>query len=440
MSIKKFFHRLFSERSLAALSYVVAAIVTGAACVGFMRLFEVVLHHRFDLTSIGKLAWIVTPVSFVIIVFAIRRFAPMAAGTGIPQAVYAAEHFRPHSESILMPLISFRTLVMKCATLLAAIAVGASTGREGPTVHVAMCVFCLILFGIRRITGQKFDMRSAIVAGGAAGLAAAFNTPLAGVAFAIEELSSDVFHSMKEIVLVAIIVAAIAAKAITGDYTYFGKLSSMGDLSLVSILVIASLAGLAGSVFSTLLWKGQRWIQTNPRLKKAIWLLPALFGLGVIALSAVNAQDVMGPGNLLAKRLLNGETIQGVGFFSISKILSTLFTYWAGLAGGIFAPCLSIGAAIGSELSGWLQAPMASAALIGMAAFLAGTIQAPMTCFIIVFEMTNDHHMLLPVMLACLVAVIAARLTGSHHLYKTLASFYQDLFSLPGEPVSKIPV
>src|SRR5262245_58785398 len=127
MSLQKFFLRLFSKRSLAALSYVVAAIVTGATCVGFMRLFEVVQRHRMALRSIGRFALIITPLVFMIIVLAIRRLAPMAAGTGIPQAVYAAEHFRPHTEPLLMPLISIRTLFMKVTTLLAAVAVGAST-------------------------------------------------------------------------------------------------------------------------------------------------------------------------------------------------------------------------------------------------------------------------------------------------------------------------
>jgi chloride channel protein, CIC family len=437
VDLRKIFIRLFSKRSLAALSYVAAAVITGGVCVGFMRLFEVVLHHRLDLHSIGGAAWVVTPLGFLVIVVLIRRIAPFSAGTGIPQAVYAAEHFRPQSESLLRPLVSFRTLFMKCAALLAAIAVGASTGREGPTVHIAMCVFCLTLFGIRRLTGLHFDMRSAIVAGGAAGLAAAFNTPLAGVAFAIEELSSDVFHSMKEIVLIAIIVAAITAKAITGDYVYFGRLSSMGDLPLLSVVLISLAAGLLGALFSTLLWKGQLWIQMESRSRKVEWAVPVLFGLGLVALSAASSLDVMGPGNTVAKRLLEGEALPGLAVFPVTKMLSTLLTFWSGLAGGIFAPCLSIGAAVGSALSGWLHAPIASAALIGMAAFLAGTIQAPMTCFIIVFEMTNDHHLLLPTMLACLIAVIAARLTGSPHLYKTLASFYHDFFFPPIEPVPK---
>jgi H+/Cl- antiporter ClcA len=242
---------------------------------------------------------------------------------------------------------------------------------------------------------------------------------------------------MKEIVLIAIIVAAITAKAFTGEYTYFGRLATMGDLSLVSVTVISIIAGLFGALFSTLLWKGQWWIQKKIRFKKIVFLLPAVFGLALVALSALSSLDVMGPGNTLAQRLLQGDTLPNIGLFPLNKMLATLLTFWAGLAGGIFAPCLSIGAALGASMAPILKTPLASAALIGMAAFLAGTIQAPMTCFIIVFEMTNDHHLLLPVMLACLIAVVVARLTGSPHLYKTLAAFYQEFLPLPINPATK---
>ncbi|MBX7149041.1 chloride channel protein [bacterium] len=430
-NIKKAFLNLFSRHSIEACAYIGAAILTGIVCVEFMRLFEIVLSHRLDFVTIGPYVWLVTPLSFLIIVILIKRFAPFAAGTGIPQAVYAARHFKPGTEKRLFPLISFPTLLVKSMALLAAIAVGASTGREGPTVHIAMCVFCLSLTFVRRFTGLKFDMRSAVVAGGAAGLAAAFNTPLAGVAFAIEELSSDVFTSMKEIVLIAIIVAAITAKAFTGDYFYFGNLISGGDLSLTAIVFIAIVSGLCGAWFSTCLWKGQRFVQKNITKTKWIYAWPFICGLILVCIASLSHADVMGPGNTVAKQLLEGETVKGIILFPLTKIIATLMTFWSGLAAGIFAPCLAVGAAIGNILAGVLHVSLASAALIGMASFLAGTIQAPMTSFIIVFEMTNDHHMLLPVMLACLIAVVVARLTGSQHLYKTLSDFYAEIFSVP---------
>src|SRR4029077_7744791 len=99
-------------------------------------------------------------------------------------------------------------------------------------------------------------------------------------------------------------------------------------------------------------------------------------------------------------------------------------TYWSGIAGGIFAPCLAIGAALGAEIARWTGASLSSCALIGMAAFLSATIQAPITAFVIIFEMTGHHQMLLPVMLASLLAFMTARLVGAAHFYQALAAGY----------------
>jgi len=105
---------------------------------------------------------------------------------------------------------------------------------------------------------------------------------------------------------------------------------------------------------------------------------------------------------------------------------ATLLTYWSGIAGGIFAPSLSMGAGLGADIGYWTGDPTTACAVIGMAAFLAATIQAPMTAFVIIFEMTGYHEMLLPVMLASLIAVMTARLFGAKHLYQTLAGFYGE--------------
>ena len=104
-------------------------------------------------------------------------------------------------------------------------------------------------------------------------------------------------------------------------------------------------------------------------------------------------------------------------------------TYWSGIAGGIFAPCLSIGASLGADVGHWLGIPVATCAMIGMAAFLSGTIQAPITSFVIIFEMTGQHQMLVPIMLASLTAFMVARLLGAKHLYASLSLSYQYLLS-----------
>jgi H+/Cl- antiporter ClcA len=420
---------------LTLFAYLFAAAATGAACWLFMKGFEFVLDRRLDFNSIGPWAWVATPVLFLLAVELVRRIAPCAAGTGIPQAVFAAENLSASNEKRLWPLVSGRTLTVKVLALLLGVWAGASTGREGPTVHIATCVFLGLMVIFRSFTGISFDLRSAVVAGGAAGLAAAFNTPLAGVTFAVEELTADSFSSIKDVVLMAIIVAAIAAKALTGDYTYFGRLSDPADVTLWAVLAVGLVGGAAGAFFSTTLLAGQRW---TARLSRGAgrWALPVFMSLALLAVAALFGTRVLGPGNKSAQALLSGEPSPWIFSFPWTKMAATLLTYWSGLAGGIFAPCLAIGAALGADVAHWIALPVAGCALIGMAAFLSGTIQAPITAFVIIFEMTGRHDLLLPVMLASLIAFMTARVLGARHLYQTLSDNYRFMLgsgSLPGE-------
>ena len=400
---------------------VAAAGLTGVACVWFMWGFDGVLDHRIA----GRWRWIATPALFVLSVELIRRCAPCAAGPGIPQAIFAARHVKDENESKLAPLTSFRTMAVKIAALYIGLWAGASTGREGPTVHVATCVFIGVILLARRLSGIKIDLRSAVVAGGAAGLAAAFNTPLAGVTFAIEELAGDYFGSMKDYVIMAIIFAAITAKALTGDYTYFGRLAEPAAIPLTAILVIGALGGLLGAAFSTALVQGQGYFGRLRALHR--YVVPASMALGLLLTAKYSAADMLGPGNGAAQALVRGEFGHWAWAYPFEKIAATLFTFWSGMAGGIFAPCLSVGAALGADVAQWMTLPVAGCALVGMAAFLSGTIQAPITAFVIIFEMTGHHQMLLPVMLGSLLGFMIARLTGAAHLYQALCVNYNSL-------------
>lgn len=414
--------------------YITAAIFTGVSCVVFMRLFDFVLRHSLTFQTVGRWCWVTTPILFLIAVEMIRKFAPLAAGTGIPQTIFASQHLSPDTEQELMPLVSLKTMTVKIVTLLLGVWACASTGREGPSVHVATCVFMGVVLFFRRWMGFKFDHRSVVVAGGAAGLAAAFNTPLAGLTFAIEELNTDQFASMKEFVLMAIIVAAIAAKSLTGEYAYFGKLLEPEGVPLLATLLIGIAGGVAGAFFSTALIKGTkafgRFRETRYR-----WLVPVGLSLALLVLGAWTGENVFGPGNQAAQTLTRGEFGLWVVWFPLTKMAATLFTYWSGMAGGIFAPSLSIGSALGATLGHTLNVSVASCALIGMAAFLSGTIQAPITSFVIIFEMTGHHQMLLPIMLGSLSAFMVARLLGADHLYQTLAEQYHTLLK-PKDPSS----
>lgn len=413
-------------------TFVAAAAATGVACVWFMWGFEWVLDRRLDFARVGAWAWVTTPLLFVLSVQLIRRVAPCAAGTGIPQAVFAARRLNASNADQLSPLTSWLTLTVKVSALYLGLWAGASTGREGPTVHVAMCLFVGVVMLARRLSGIDMDLRSAVVAGGAAGLAAAFNTPLAGVTFAVEELSTDYFGSIKDFVLMAIIIAAVTAKSFTGEYGYFGRLAESPEVSWTAVAVIGVLGGLLGALFSTLLLEGQRRLEPHHRAHP--YALTALLSLCLLALARASAVDVLGPGAAAARSLVGGDYGSWASWYPGAKIAATLLTYWSGVAGGVFAPCLSIGAAIGSDVGAWLGMSAASCALVGMAAFLAGTIQAPVTAFVIIFEMTGHHRMLPPIMLGALAGSVVAHLVGAKHFYATLADGYARLLEGPEEP------
>jgi H+/Cl- antiporter ClcA len=402
-------------------AFIAAAGLTGVACVWFMWGFDFVLSHRIT----GAWRWAATPALFIVSVEMIRRFAPAAAGTGIPQAIFASQHGSPEAEAKLAPLTSAKTLTVKILSLYIGLLAGASTGREGPTVHVAACIFVGLILFFRSVTGLKVDLRSAVIAGGAAGLAAAFNTPLAGVTFAIEELTGDYFGGIKEFVIMAIIIAAITAKGLTGEYTYFGRMTDAPDMPLTAVLLIGLCGGLLGAFFSTAILKGQRAME--PYHKAHRYAVPALLAIALLCVSRISTADVLGPGNEAAQELVRGHFGAWAWGFPFEKMAATLLTYWSGIAGGIFAPSLSIGAALGSGIGRMLSVSIASCALVGMAAFLSGTIQAPITAFVIIFEMTGHHQMLPPIMMGALLGFMVARLVGAEHLYQALSRNYAYL-------------
>ncbi len=431
MSFNKLKKKLFEKLSthpygLTLFIYLSAAILTGIACVAFMRAFELVFGHLLDFKLMGAWCWLTTPLLFLAAIEMIRHFAPCADGAGIPQTIFAAKHMTDSNFKKISPLISWRTMVVKIIALLVGVWGGASTGREGPTVHIAACLFFGITFFLHKMFKLTFNMRSAVVAGGAAGLAAAFNTPLAGVTFAIEELSSDYFVAIKDMVLIAIIVAGLAAQTITGEYTYFGRLGGPYTSSLLAVLTVGIISGAAGTFFSVFLVKGRRWVMGLTGWPRYLVIIILAWGVLGIALYS-GMKGIMGPGNAVAQEYVEGNIFVSPVLFYFFKMAATYFTYWSGIAGGIFAPSLSMGAGMGAWVGGWLHEPIGICAVVGMAAFLAGTIQAPITSFVIIYEMTGQHQMLLPIMLASLIGYMVARVFKAKHLYQALASFYNPM-------------
>ncbi len=394
----------------------------GGAAVGLVAVFMAVssewANHQFFrlVQEYGYLPFIVSPLGLVLVVYLTRKFFPGSEGSGIPQVVATLELGHENERSVLLTLrIAFGKVMLCILGLLS----GASIGREGPTVHVGAA----IMFSLRRfVRFRLYDMeRVLIIAGGAAGVSAAFNTPLAGIVFAIEELSRSFEVRTRGLLLAGVMVAAITAIAILGDYTYFGKTSATIELSnaVVPVLVCGIFCGLLGGIFSLMLIHGSRWIA--PYRNNNPYVVAALCGLGIAIIGYYSGHLSYGSGYEEAKSLMNntGEIAADYGYF---KLLATVVSYLSGIPGGIFAPSLATGAGLGAHIAGWLvEYPYGAIILFAMVGYFAGVVQAPITAFVIVMEMTDQHQLIIPLMVTAFLATGISKSVCKTPIYSTLA-------------------
>jgi H+/Cl- antiporter ClcA len=363
---------------------------------------------------------IATPLCFVLIVALARRFFPGSQGSGIPQAIAALEGPADLRKSLLAP----RMIFGKIALTLAGLMVGASAGREGPTVQVGAAL--MLLAG--RI-GRIHNERALILAGSAAGLAAAFNTPLAGVVFAIEELGRSFEQQTNGVVFYAVIISGVVSLALLGDYTYFGVnaevLAGWRDWTLAALCGAAG--GLAGGVYARLHLDFARWLGAwtqraggAGRVELRALTIALACGLIVAGIGVATGGATFGSGYDIARRAVEGQ--EPAFWYWPAKLLATVATSVSGIPGGIFAPSLSAGAGFGGWLASALGADRIGVfAVMGMTGYFAGVVQAPLTAFVIVLEMTGAHQGATQIMLAAILGHGASRLVTRTALYHGLA-------------------
>lgn len=375
-------------------------------------------HHYWPLA--------VTPLAFAAIVWATRRFAPEAAGSGIPQVIAAASDIR-RAERML---ISLRAALIKCVFTVGALLGGASVGREGPTVQISAAI---MTFFHRLLRVPMYP--SMIIAGGAAGVAAAFNTPLAGVTFAIEELADAYEQRVALLVMTTILIAGIVSLGLSGDYVYFGVVGE--TLRVDAVLRVAPVAGviggLAGGLFArAMLGMGQarrRWLPFM-EARPVLWAFAS--GLIVAALGVATGLT-WGTGYSAARAIIDGTSAPW--WFGPAKFVSTLATATAGIPGGIFAPSLSTGAGLGGVLRLiFPNDPGGAVVLLGMAAYFAGVVRAPLTAVIIIVEATASRGLILPLFLSALIANGVSSLVCPERLYHGLAKPWRERLNAAAEP------
>ena len=284
--------------SLVAIGFAWAANESDAA-------FHAVLGH-------GRYwAFAVVPAGLAISVLLTRHVFPGAQGSGIPQVIAALEMNDPRR---VQSVLSLRVAAGKILLTLLGLACGASIGREGPTVQVGASI--MQAFGRMLALPRLADQRALVLAGGAAGIAAAFNTPLAGIVFAIEELSRSFEHRTSGVVLTAVIIAGIATLALMGNYTYFGVTSAVLPIGVgwAAVLFCAVAGGLAGGLFSEALIRAARGLpgRAGRFVAQRPVMFAALCGLALAVLGLVSDGATYGH-RLCAGTCAGGRTIESAG-------------------------------------------------------------------------------------------------------------------------------
>jgi CIC family chloride channel protein len=415
------------ERRISiGLSFVIGALV-GLVVVAFILLTGRLAARMYPP---GSPSWrlVVTPVvGSLVSGFLLFRYFPDARGSGIPQTKFAI--------FIYNGFISLRTVVGKFLCCSISLASGIALGREGPSVQIGAGVSSVL---VRRFGLSDAQVKSLVPVGAAAALAAAFNTPIAAVLFSLEEILGDLHAPVIGAIVISSATSWMVLHLILGDEPLFHvpayQLVSPGEFAIYAVLGLCG--GLGSVAFVKLLLKLRVWFKRLP--KWSVWLQPAVGGLAV-GIMALFMPEVLGVGYDYVERVLGGDlALKTLVLLAVLKILATAVCYSSGNAGGIFGPSLFIGAMIGGAVGsvahhffpGSTAGPGAYA-LVGMGTAFAGIVRTPLTSVIMIFEMTRDYSIIVPLMISNLISFIVSYQLQREPIYEALA--HQEGVTLPSD-------
>ncbi|MFN2425195.1 MAG: H(+)/Cl(-) exchange transporter ClcA [Candidatus Binatia bacterium] len=349
-----------------------------------------------------------------IAVHLVRRVAPEAAGSGIP-----------HVKGVLHGARSMRKRVLPVKFFggIAGIGGGLVMGREGPTIQMGAAVGHMVGGWITTTPREK---RTLIAAGAGAGLAAAFNAPLAGLVFVLEELQRDFSPGVFTATLIAAAVADVTTRLLLGQLPVFHVVAhSIPPLVVIpAALLLGVIAALAGIAFNRAL---VRSLDLFARITWKPWAVGAAVGAAVASVGLF-APEVLGGGDRLVERILSGSmTLTALAGLFVIRFVLTMVSYGSGAPGGIFAPLLMLGAALGLAVGqvyaaifpGVFEQPE-SFAVVGMAAYFSAVVRAPLTGVVLMVEMTGDYSLVLPLLAASLSAYGVADYLKDRPIYEAL--------------------
>lgn len=417
--------RFASMRWRTRITLWAAATLAGLLVVMFARMADFALT-QFAEQTVGRpwLPFILTPIIGMLVVWLTTRFFAGAQGSGIPQVIAATRMV--HQGKPVEKLVSLRIAFAKISLGTLALTGGFSAGREGPSVQVAASI--MHYFHRFLPNARIVRVEDLILAGGAAGIAAAFNTPLAGIAFAVEELGRKLETRTSGVLLSTIILSGMVAIALQGNYNYFGHfdVQKISVDIFIPVLGIGVGCGLLGGMFSRmLLWpqRHARFILWGWRRLHPVWFA-GVCGVIVAILGWLSGGMSFGSGYGITSQIIASDV--GLPWHApITRFLATVVTYFSGIPGGIFAPSLAVGAAIGSNIADYLHLAAQPIIALCMVGFLAAVTQSPITSAIIVMEMIDGHGLVISLMAVALIAKAVSSRMGPE-LYQQLARGFQE--------------
>ncbi|MBL7138371.1 MAG: chloride channel protein [Bacteroidales bacterium] len=421
---RKHYNKTVVTSILTWIPYIVGSVVTALVAILYAKIFDYINHlSHLVKDNISWLFFIITPVCLLLGWWIIKKVSPAASGSGIPQLMAALDPKRDPKKVSTGFLLGGRTLIAKFTSSIIALLGGAVIGREGPMIQISASIFYIVHKFIPK-EWPRIDRGRMLIAGGAAGLAAAFNTPLGGIVFAIEELARTHLNTFKSSLLYAVIFSGMTVQWILGPYLFLGfpKVDAVGFSMLGYVVLFSFITGLAGA------YKGKLILQLiylKRKLKKPalriLWV--ALSGVVLAFLFYFNKNVAFGPGkDIMGQILFNTDTNEISVWLLLSRYFGAIISYTSGIAGGVFATSLSSGSIIGELLMSLMNLDQENKLLIlvAMIGFLTGITRAPFTSSILVLEMTDRHSAIFMFILAGLISSVAARIIDKKSLYQRL--------------------
>jgi len=414
-----------SEDQLSLVFSLVIGALVGLVVVAFILLTGRLAARMYPAGGSGLRRILVPALGSLSTGYLLWRYFPNARGSGIPQTKFAI--------FINDGRIRFRTVVGKFFCCSASLASGIALGREGPSVQVGAGLASVVA---RNLGLDPKGVKALVPAGCAAALAAAFNTPIAAVLFTLEEIMGDLNAAVLGSVVLSSATSWMVLHLVLGDDPLFHvagyRLVHTGEFGVYAVLGVAG--GLGSVCFVKLLLGLRAWFMRLP--KWTVWFQPVAGGL-TVGLIGYFVPEVMGVGYNYVEKVLNGDIVlKLVVLFAVLKIVATAVCYASGNAGGIFGPSLFIGAMMGAAVGGVAQklfpgytAAPGAYALVGMGTAFAGIVRTPLTSVFMIFEITRDYTIIVPLMISNLIAYFISHKLQRQPIYEALS--YQEGVHLP---------